>query len=216
MRKRRVLSLVLAGIVAVMLFPGSAAEADPNNLNKLLRGDYAFSGETTCLVSIGGFDPDLTPANPPAPFPFVVSFSIQGVRTFNGDGSGKIVGRTVTLSHPYALPLSPTPFFSRGGASSSDIDAAFTYQVAPDRTFTAVTTLVNGTVLAGSRAGQTFTVVPIPLVGQISHDNKTLTTASEEPTLETQSFSNGDVQYRICHRSRIHLKLKSAPGGNDD
>lgn len=232
MTRRRVLSLVLAGVVAVMLFPGAAAQADPNNLNHLLRGDYAFSGEGSCLVSPGpfgppapppgptnppgGFNADLTPFGPPAPFPFVISFSVHGVRTFNGDGTGTVVGRTVSFTHPFALPTVP-PFFNRGGASSSNFAADFTYEVAPDRTLTAFQLLVTGTFLTGTRIGQTFTVGPIPFVGEISRDGKTLTTTTDTPTVETQTFSDGDVHRRICHRSRILFKLKSGHGhGHDD
>jgi hypothetical protein len=46
------------------------------------------------------------------------------------------------------------------------------------------------------------------LTGRIALDRKSLTLASEEPTVEVVTFSNGDVHYRICHRSRILLKLK--------
>lgn len=225
---RKALSLVLAGVVAVILSPASSVEADPQNLNQLLRGDYAFSGEAVCLVSPGpfgppappppnpanppgGFNPNFTPFGPPAPFPFVLSFSVRGVRTFNGDGTGTVASRTVSISHPRALPTVP-PFFDRGGASSSETVADFAYEVFPDRTFTALTPVSSGTVLTGTRAGQTFTVGPLPLVGEISHDGKTLTTTSDTPVVETITFSDGDVQKRICHRSRINLKLKTGDG----
>jgi len=206
MTKRRVLSLVLAGVPAVMLFTGGAAGAD---LNYLLRGDYAFSGESACLTSAAGFDSDLTPADSPAPFPSVTSSSVHGVRTFNGDGTGKVVGRNVSFSHPFALPNpAPPHFFSRGGASSSDFEADFTYHVTPDRTFAVVQPMATGTFLTGTRAGQTFTFGPVPLVGRISHDNKILLTAGDTPVIETQNFSNGDIRYRICHRSRTLFHLR--------
>lgn len=211
MRKPGVLSLVVAGIV-VMLFTGSAAGDDRNNL---LRGDYAFSGEATCLGSRnlsesapGGFDEHLRPMTPP--FPFVFSYSIQGVRTFNGDGTGKVVGRSVSFSHPYALPSDPL-YFDRGGASSSDIEADFTYQVAPDRTFTIDQPLSLGTVLTGTRKGQTWTLENVQFVGLISKDRRTLTIASGEPTVEKHTFFEGVapvyVRNQICHRARILFEL---------
>ncbi len=40
----------------------------------------------------------------------------------------------------------------------------------------------------------------------MAQDGKSLTVAHEEPGVETQTFSGGDVQYRICHRARILLK----------
>jgi hypothetical protein len=222
----KALSLVLAGVVAAILFPASAVQADPRNLNQLLQGDYAFSGEGSCLVSLGplgppeptpnppgGFNSNFTPFGPPARFPFVISFSVHGVRTFNGDGTGTVVTRTVTITHPRAIPGDP-PFFDRGGASSSDSESDFTYEVFPDRTFTALTLVAPGTILTGTRAGQTFTVGPLPLRGEISQDRKTLATTSDAPVVETITFSDGDVEKRICHRSRINLKLKTSNGSD--
>ena len=203
---------ILALMLAVLWAQAEPADAGPKDFNQLLRGDYAFSGEASCLVSIGGFNANLTPVGPPAPFPSVFSFDIQGVRTFNGDGTGMVVGRVVSINHPYALPPSPPafplPFFNRGGASSADIQADFTYAVAPDRSFTIQTGTVNGTVLTGTRAGQTFTIVNIQFAGLISKDHKTLTIAHDQPNIETVVYSNGDIQQRICHRARIHLELK--------
>ena len=213
----------LWSIVGVMLLVGSGAavEAKEKNHNHLLRGDYAFSGAATCLVSSdrvvnnvlvpGGFNDNLTPFGPPASFPFVISFSIQGVRTFNGDGTGSTVARIVSISHPFALPPSGpnAAFFSRGGASSSDFQTDFTYEVAPDRTFTVQTQLVTGTFDAGTRAGQTVTITNLPpFAGRISKDHRTLTIAHEEAGVQTNTYSNGDVHHELCHRSRILLEQK--------
>jgi hypothetical protein len=209
MNRSHILSIVLIGILVMAMFLRTGVEAAPPNqaLNRLLQGQYAFSGEASCLVSIGGFNADLTPVAS-GPFPFVVSFAVQGVRTFNGDGTGTLVARVVSFTHPFALPTSPTPVFNRGGAASNDISAAFTYQVAPDRTFTVLQPLANGTFLTGTRAGQTFTDGPFSLMGEISSDGQTLTSATDQPTVETITFSNGDVQRRICHRSRIHFTVR--------
>jgi hypothetical protein len=43
--------------------------------------------------------------------------------------------------------------------------------------------------------------------GLISKNGKTLTIATLMPGVETQTFSNGDVELRICHRSRVFIKL---------
>ena len=45
----------------------------------------------------------------------------------------------------------------------------------------------------------------------ISEDGKTLTSAHVTTAVETHTFSNGDVEPEICHRSRIYIKL-----GHDD
>jgi hypothetical protein len=188
-------------IVGVILLWAGIAEADSQQLNQLLHGDYVSLGEGMCLVALPpGFNPDLTPIDGR----FTLSSSTQGIRTFHGDGTGTAQSRSVSITHP------DTPV-TLGGASSSDTQSSFTYTVAPDRTVTVVSGPVIGTVLTGGRTGQTFTTDPYPvLTGRIALDRKSLTLASEEPTVEVHTFSNGDVQYRICHRSRILLKLKSA------
>ena len=189
-------------IVGVMLLWTGAADADPQPLNALLQGDYVSTGEGTCLVALPpGFNPNLTPMDGR----FTFSSSTQGIRTFHGDGTGTVQSRSVSVTHP------DTPV-TLGGASSSDINTeSFTYTVAPDRTVTVVSGPVTGTELTGSRVGQTFTIDSFPvLTGRIALDRKSLTLATEEPTVEVVTFSNGDVHYRICHRSRILLKLKQA------
>jgi len=211
---------LIVGVTMLLLRTG-AAEA--KNFNHLLRGDYAFSGEAACLVSPGGFNLNLTPVGPPAPFPFVISFSVRGVRTFNGDGTGHLNARAVSIFHPFALPAQTqqqppfanlgTPFFNRGSASSADFEANFTYEVAPDLAFTVESPTITGTALTGPGAGQTITITNFPpFSGRISQDHRTLTLAYEEPSVETVTFFNGNVQVgtqqRICHRSRILLELK--------
>src|SRR5262249_21582697 len=180
---------------------GRGARAPPQ-LNQLLQGDYVDTGEGTCLVALPpGFTPDLTPIDGR----FTVSSSTQGVWTFNGDGTGTSQSRSVSLTHP------DTPV-TLGGAGSNDAQASFTYTVAPDRTVTVVSSgPVTGTVFTGTRAGQTFTIEPFAgYTGLLARDRKSLALASEEPTVEVETFSNGDVHYRICPRSRPLLKLAPA------
>jgi hypothetical protein len=193
---------LLSCIVGVILLGVGTVDADPQHLNALLQGDYVSTGENTCLVALPpGFNPNLTPIDGR----FSFSSSTQGMRTFHGDGTGTVQSRSVSVTHP------DTPV-TLGGASSSDTNTgSFTYTVAPDRTVTVVSGPVTGTELTGSRVGQTFTIDAFPvLTGRIALDRKSLTLASEEPTVEVVTFSNGDVHDRICHRSRILLKLKQA------
>jgi hypothetical protein len=114
-------------IVGVMLLWTGAADADPQPLNELLQGDYVSTGEGTCLVALPpGFNPNLTPIDGR----FTFSSSTQGTRTFNGDGTGTVQSRSVSVTH------ADTPV-TLGGASSSDTNKeSFTYTVAPDRTVT--------------------------------------------------------------------------------
>jgi hypothetical protein len=198
-------SLLLAFVLVLCGFSAQARDYE-----RLLKGDYAFAGEAVCLISINGFNPDLTPVGPPAPFPQILSFSVQGVRTFNGDGTGTVTARVMSISHPFALPTSPTPVFNRGAAASVDIESDFTYTVSPDLKVSITTPVINGTVLTGPRAGQTQTITNLPeFTGYISEDLQSLTLAHEVPGIEIHTFSNGDSSQRICHRARILHERKS-------
>ena len=189
-------------IMSVILLWIGTTDADPQDLHKLLHGDYVATGENTCLVALPpGFNPNLTPMDGR----FSFSSSTQGLWTFHGDGTGTVQSRSVSVTHP------DTPV-TVGGASSSDTNTeSFTYTVAPDGTVTVVSGLVTGTERTGSRAGQTFTIASFPvLTGRIALNGTSLTLATEAPTVEVVTFSNGDVHDRICHRSRLLLKLTQA------
>jgi hypothetical protein len=189
-------------IVGVMLLWAGVAGAAEHNLNNLLHGDYAFTGTGSCLSTLDGFNPDLTPIPSTTGGPWTGSWSVQGVATFNGDGTGTRHGRDVSITHV------DRPYFA-GNASSEDWETAFTYTVTSPTTFTTeLSGLLTGTFLTGSRVGQTYTVDRIPLTGMISHDKNTLTLATDEPTVETKKFSTGEVHYEICHRSRVYFRLQ--------
>ncbi len=185
---RRVAVWSIFGVI--LLWVGAAVAAPPQ-----LMGEYAFTGEASCVVSFTGFNSDQTTKDGR----FVVSFNVQGISTFNGDGTGTFQGRSVSTFNPVP-PFVSVPV----GASSSDFQGSRTYIVAPDGTFTSeLNGPLTGQILTGPRAGQTFTVDQLPLKGFISRNGQTLTMATDVPTVETVTYSNGNVEYRICHRSRV-------------
>jgi hypothetical protein len=154
-----------------------------------------------------GFDPvTLRPIDGKV---FSRSFAVEGIRTFNGDGTGTVKGTAVAVTVP---PTPQPPGFPNfpPSASSADFSYSFTYTV--DGTGAWTSNMVPGSYLenhlTGPRAGQTSTVDAIPpIVGMISQDGKTLTGAHITTAVETQSFSNGDVDPQICHRSRVYVRL---------
>lgn len=169
------------------------ATADDGHHKKSIQGDYAFTGAATCVVSPAGFNPNLTPKGGW----YYESFSVQGVWTFNHDGTGIRQGRAVVVT-----------FYSPGQAASNDFQASFTYSIGPDDTITTqLSSPLTGQILTGTRAGQKFTTDQIALKGLIAKDNESLTIASDEPQIETTTYSNGDISPRICHRSRVLLRL---------
>jgi hypothetical protein len=195
--------------VALSLLGGSAALA----ASPQLKGDYAFTGAAQCINSTTGFTANFqalcadthqpigaqpNPANPrnSCPGVFAHGFSVEGVRTFNGDGTGTLSGQSVSID--------PPPNTGSLGAASESFTASFTYSVLNDGMVQTqiVPGSFQGTVLTGPRAGQTFTIDQIELDGLVSNNRQALTIASIDPQVETQHFSNGDSRFRICHRSR--------------
>ena len=186
-------------VVGMVLRSMGSAGADSQDLNRLLHGDYAEVGTGGCLYSPLGFNDNLTPRGSS----FVNSFNAQGIRTFNGDGTG-----TVRIRNNVSVAFSFVPF-GTPGASATDTTAPFTYSVAPDGSFSMVTGPLTGTILTGSRAGQTITISPISEAGLIAKDNQSLTYASDTTQVKIITFSNGDSFPRICQRSRVLLRLRS-------
>jgi hypothetical protein len=174
-----------------------------------------------------GFQADLRP-NDAVPGSsteaYTHSYSVEGIRTFNGDGTGTVKGTAVGITGRPTPGPNGFPHFPPA-AGSSNFSFSFTYTVAGDGGWTA--SMVPGsyseTFVTGPRShfnpanggvDQTGTVDAIPAVtGMISQDGKTLIAAHTTPAVETHSYSNGDVEPEICHRSRVFIRLR---GGNGD
>ncbi len=200
-----VLRFLKSGWWILMLVVCSAwptrAEAAPQGFNQLLRGNYAFTGEDVCQVSPKGFDADSTPLGPTTVF----SYSIQGVRTFNGDGTGSLIARTNQFNQPQ---------LSRPGASgnSADLSADFTYDVASDLTFTVEQGPMTSTDIGEPNARTTVIIENIKYSGQIAQDLKTLVMSTEKSTVETRKNPQGQIlDYRIC-RSALGQQSEFQPG----
>lgn len=216
------------GIFLIAMAWTSAAFADDPGFDfskPNLFGAYGFTGTAACLIAPGsstsptnptpgvalpnaGFNAALQPIDGKS---FSSSFSVEGIRTFNGDGTGSVKGTAVSVTPP------PTPGPAGSGypsfppaASSEDFTFNFTYVVNADGSWTAdmVPGTYSGHILTGPRAGQTYTVDRIPTIeGLIGSLALTLTAAHTTTTVEVHTFSNGDVEPRICHRSRVFIRL---------
>jgi hypothetical protein len=99
---------------------------------------------------------DLTPHSKPLGTTFSSSNAVEEVRTFNGDRTGTFTTSTAGSSVLPTVGFSPSANSTKGSAS-------FSYTVADD-TFTAenVPGTFKGTVLTGTRVGQTFKIDGIP------------------------------------------------------
>jgi hypothetical protein len=146
------------------------------------------------------------------PIVFETSFSnsnsVLGIRTFNGDGTGTVSASEVGIV-PRPTP-GPTGFpHFPPSADSATINYSFTYTFNPNGSFT--TSLVPGSFAGVFTAApvfnKTFTIDLPPFVGFPSSNSQTIVLAEPAPTVETVTFSNGDVWPRICHRSRVLIFL---------
>ena len=216
---RRALITSISAICAIgLVHPGGADAASP----KKLKGEYAFTGTASCLFAPGS-DPGPANPTPGVPLPnagfnakqqplvnataFVTSFSVEGVTVFKNDGTGTFKGTSVSITERPTPGPTGYPNFPASVASNT-FEGAFTYVVNGDDTFdTQMAGPLTGTVLSGPRTGQTTSSDRPPMTGLISKDGNTLTSASVVPAVETVIFSNGDVWPRICHRSRVLIKM---------
>src|SRR6266481_1102356 len=188
-------AFMLSVSALVMTFAANASADSPP-----LKGAYGFTGSDACLVAPAlGFNAVFVATGTA----WSHSESIEGILTFNGDGTGTFKNTNVTIFVP------PTPGFLPN-ADSRNGGASFTYTVNADGSFTVenVPGTNKGAIVTGARAGQTFTLENVPTVtGLISENGKTLTSAGLTPGVEIITYSNGDVAHRICHRSRVYIKL---------
>lgn len=183
--------LFVLSISAVAIVYGGDSIAETVHL----KGTYGFTGSDACIVSPLGFNNKFQAIGPS----FSNSGSVEGIRTFNDDGTGTVESASLTIV--LGSPLS---------ASSSRSTQSVIFKVNADGSFTSdsVPGTFIGTILTGTRTGQTFTFENQgTATGLISEGGKTLTSATLTPAVEKEIFSNGDTQFRICHRSRVFIKL---------
>ena len=198
-----------------------------------LKGEYGFTGTGECLTAPGsanspsgtnpspgvalpnsGFQPNLRPKDALAgngpQNSFSHSWSVIGIRTFNGDGTGTVKGTVVGVTaRPTPGPNPTFPNFAPS-AGTAEFSFSFTYTVDGDGGWTSA--MVPGSYLqnhlTGPRTGQTSTIDAIPpFAGLVSNDGKTLIAAHTTPDVEVHTYSNGDVWPEICHRARVFIAL---------
>ncbi len=150
---------------------------------------------------------------------FSSSFAVEGVRTFNGDGTGTVQGTSVGITvRPTPGPPPAIPAFPPS-AEADTFQYQFTYTVNNDGSWTsdAVPGTFTGAITSGPRAGQTYTLTNFPTVSGLTSKNAStliavvdpLASGAFVPTVETINYQGGDSWPRICHRSRVLINLSN-------
>jgi len=163
-----------------------------------LRGSYGFTRTSSCVVSTLPFDANFQATGPA----FGDSLVEEGIRTFNGDGTGTQSSTALTLTIPALTP----------SAGSSSFTSSFTYTTGDDTWAIAGGGSISGSINAGPRAGQTFKVTNLaPVTGRISKRGLILTADVVKPTVEVVTYYVGTVLVatynRVCNRSTVLMQL---------
>ena len=169
--------LLPAGLLPLLLAYGSPAVAAPPQLN----GEYAFTEEGAALFSTLGFNSNNTPVT--GATAYSSSFTVQGVFTFNGDGTGNVEGSVVAITPP-ATGVTPS------ASALNPLTYQFSYTIANDGLITVQ--LVPGTFketyVTGPRTGQYQTIDHFSFTGMASNNNSSLTLATPTTEVETRNF----------------------------
>jgi hypothetical protein len=209
----RPISLLLM-LLAVLTWAGAAAAATT------VPGNYASTGQQTCLYSSGGFNSD----NQPVGSTWINSVNEKGTWTFKRDRTGSAHFRGVQITHPGGSSGAPGP-----GAATLDITLNFTYDVDEEGSITVAINQSTGVFQDGPRAGQSSMVGSIAgppghISGTVSLDRNSMTFSTGGIGIQTVTllpFPCSDsspicvggmlttpTSYRICNTSRLMIRLE--------
>jgi len=201
---KRVMFFTL-GIVLLVIGREAIAASNPN-LNRLLRGKYAFTQSATCVQNEAGFGPNfqvLAPIPPQTPA-VTFTFATRAILNYNGEGMGSLTeGESLSITHDAtgsgAFPV-----------NRSTTECGLTYVVNPDRSFTQELTC-NTVFFEGGLEDVTQTQTPFQMQGQIGRGRRTLLISDTIPDVETvfRTPPSGPpfMRKRVCFRSGTAIKL---------
>ena len=183
----------------VLALPSGVAFADgQHNSQRLLRGDYHFIGQESCVD---------TPTYPGAQLNHVYS-SITGHVNFDGNGNAVSTIRSMSAGHS---PLTIPPF----ATSTASLTCKFEYTVNPDdRSYRTQNGECEGFVDSEDPD------LPILITGGVTegfigHGGQTLISASVEPTQQAMSFGSPyfHAANRLC--SGTGTSIRARPNKNE-
>jgi hypothetical protein len=179
------LVLVIFTVIAPFIMAAMASAAEP--IPHGIRGQYAFTGAGTALIAPLGFETNLNPKGPPGAY-FFQTFNIEGVYTFERDGTGsfKALNHLVTLPFTMPNPNPPPPTITvPSSAGSANVTFLFHYTVTDDRkiTITADPGTYSIEWKSGPSAGKTYRIDGLSSTGFIAPDGKTITLTGGAPSV---------------------------------
>jgi len=206
--------LVIITVIAPFMMAGIASAWPPAwppawapGHQVAIRGQYAYTGETTCLFSPSDFNANLQPN---AGWGVIQTNSREGDFTFerNGTGSADIFSRVVGLPYTIPSPPAPVPTPVPPSAGTQHITFDFTYTLQKDGTITMIVdpgTFIS-TQLTGPDTGRIFSVEGVSSYGVIAPDGKSIILNSGAPdkyTITRIDVQGQPLNYSICHGSGV-------------
>jgi hypothetical protein len=153
------------------------------------KGTYSVSGIQICLAAPSGFSNDSNgnPTIPKGNDSYIGTNTIQGLYTFNGDGTGRVTAIFTSIN--------PPPPDSRSAPKPSIGGGTFTYEFTStpivDHQFSITTKpeMANGVINFGMAAGQQYELDVYKRGFIVSDDRKTMVMTATTPYVETITYS---------------------------
>ena len=171
----------------VILLVGMS-NSNASEFNSILKGQYIYSQTMSCASGpIGdGFNPDLSrSADGDSRTMFV-----QGIMTFNGDGTGSLIYTLLAIRHLY---YKEDNYPVRGASALGTL----LYNVNEDKTFT-VDIEITSTPLEGPYAGTTITISGVEWDGWIVQGNQILSIYNTRPNIRIVTVGTEEPREDIC------------------
>jgi hypothetical protein len=157
--------LMIITVIATFILAATVTADRPGNL----RGQYAATGSSTCLIAVCGFEPKYVTNCNNGDCGIVQSSTNETVFTFERDGTGTVSGTAQVVVN--WNPAFPSPY-----TGIQTIYWRFNYYLGPDGTINITEqpgTFVS-TWVSGPSAPNVYTINGFTRTGHISPDGKTI------------------------------------------
>ena len=168
--KKLVLLMIITIIAPFILADATTAKSPGHGA---IRGQYAATGGGTQLVAICGFGSNYVPNGAANGAWAIMTFSIQGVFTFEPDGTGTASTAHRVVSH-YSIAPAQAGLTPWAGIRTGSYSFAYTVEQDGKIIITADPATFISTWISGPNTGQTSHISTLTLEGTISPDGKTI------------------------------------------